>query len=125
MVVDLNKKVLKKVVRKQRIIRNIWKFNENRTRVRFEKTVKQLVSTDAPDLWKTFKDGVLKTCDEVCGKKKSRRDQGGMWWWNEEVKDAIATKKAALKELCRFPSEENRTQYKSIRNQTRKLLLEL
>ena len=52
--VDLDKKVLKKVVREQRIIgRNIWKLNENRTRVRFEKRVKELESTDAPDLWKT------------------------------------------------------------------------
>ena len=89
--VDLNKKVLKKVVRKERIMRRkTWKLNENRTRVRIEKRVKELVSTDTPDLWKTFKHGVLKACDEVCGKKKSRRDQGDMWWWNEEVKDNIA-----------------------------------
>ena len=41
-VVDLDKKVLKKVVRKQRIItEKIWKLNENRTRVRFEKKSKR------------------------------------------------------------------------------------
>ena len=51
-VVYLNKKVLKKVVRKERIIRRkIWKLNENRTRVRFEKRVKELVNTDASYLW--------------------------------------------------------------------------
>ena len=62
-------------MRKQQIIRRkIWKLNENQTRVRFEKRVKELVSTDAPNLWKIFKDGVLKACDEVHGKKKSRRD---------------------------------------------------
>ena len=66
--VVVDKKVLKNIVRKQRIIRKIWKLNENRTRVRFENRVKELVSTDAPDLTKTFKDGVLKACDEVCGK---------------------------------------------------------
>ena len=43
-----------------------------------------------------------------------------MWWWNKEVKDIIARKKAAFKELFRFPSEKNKTQYKGIRNQTRK-----
>ena len=102
-VVDLDKKVLKKVVRKQRIRRRkIWKLNENQTRVKFEKRVKELVRTDAPDLWKTFKDGVLKACAEMCGKKKSRRDLGDMWWWNE-IKDTIARKKAAFKELCGFP----------------------
>ena len=50
------KKVPKKTVKKPRIIqRKIWKLNENRIRVRFEKRVKELVSTDAPDLWKTQK----------------------------------------------------------------------
>ena len=122
-IVDLDKKVLKKIVRKERIIRRkIWKLNENQRRVRFEKRVKELVSTDAPDLWKTFRDGVLKACDDLCGKKKSRRDQRDMWWWNEEVKDTITRKKAAFKELCRFPSEQNKTQYKRIRNQTRKIV---
>ena len=86
------------------------------------KRVEELASTDAPDLWKTFIDGVLKACDEVCGKKKSRRDQGDMWWWNEEVKDTITRKKAAFKELCRFPSEQNKTQYKPIKNQTRTIV---
>ena len=63
----------------ERIIkRKIWKLNENQTRVRFQKRVKELVSTDAPDLWETFRDGVLKTFDEVCRKKESRRDQGDM-----------------------------------------------
>ena len=97
-------------------------MNENRTKVTFEKRVKELVSADVPDLWKTFKDGVLKACGEVSGKKKSRRGRGDMWWWNEEVKDTIARKKAAFKELCRFPSEENKTQYKRLRNQTRKIV---
>ena len=56
----------------------MWKLNEIRTRVRFENKVKELVSTDVPNLWKTLTDGVLKACDEVCGKKKSRRDRGDM-----------------------------------------------
>ena len=120
-VVDLDKKVLQKVVRKQRIIRRkICKLNGNQTRVRFEKKVKELVSTDAPDLWKPFKNNVPKACDEMCGKKKFRRDRGDMWWWNEETEDTIARKKAAFKELCRFPLEENKTKYKRLRNQRRK-----
>ena len=36
---------------------------ERTKQVRFEKRVKELVSTDASNLWKTFKDGVLKACD--------------------------------------------------------------
>ena len=81
------------------------------------------MSTDASDLWKTFRDGVIKACDELCRKKKSRGDQGDMWWWNEEVKDTITRKKAAFEELCRLPLEQNKTQYKRIRKQTRKILV--
>ena len=77
------------------------------------KRVKELVSTDAPDLWKTFKDGVRKACE----RKKSRRGRGDVWWWNEEFKETIATYKVAFKELCRFSSDENKTQHKRLRNQ--------
>ena len=45
------------------------------------------------DLWKCFKEGVLKACDEACGKKKGRRDQGDTWCRNKDVKEAIARKK--------------------------------
>ena len=38
-------------------------------------------------------DGVLKTCDEVCGKKMGMRSKGDTWWWNEEVKEAVSKKK--------------------------------
>ena len=70
---------------------------------------------------KLSSDRVLQEYDEVCGKKKSKRDRGDMWWWNEKVKDTIARKKATFKELCRFPLEENKTQYKRLRNQMRKV----
>ena len=73
-------------------------------------------------MWETFKDGVLKACDEVCGKKKSRRDRGDMWRWNEKVKNNTARKKAAFKELYRLSSEENKIEYDCLRNQTRKIV---
>ena len=37
----------------------------------FEKRAKELGSTDAYDLWKTFKDVVLKACDEVCVERRN------------------------------------------------------
>ena len=38
-----------------------------------------MVSADAPDLWKCFKEGVLKACDEVCGiKERKERSRGYM-----------------------------------------------
>ena len=76
-VVDLDKKIQKKIVRKEQIVRKrMWKLKENQTGLRFEKESKRLVTTDT-DFWKTFKGYVLKVCDVVCG-KKSGRDRGGM-----------------------------------------------
>ena len=74
-------------------------MNDNQTRVRFQKSVKELVRTNGADLQKIFKDGVLKACDEML-KKKSKIDGGDMWWWNDEVKGTVARKKAAFEELC-------------------------
>ena len=86
----LVKKKAKKVVRKEAIKRRrIWKLKEEDTRARFEGRVGELEITDALDLWKCFKEGVLKACDEVCGKKNGRRDQGDTWWWNEDVKEVM------------------------------------
>ena len=42
-------------------------------------------------------------------------------WWNEEV-NILSVKKTKFKELCKFPSEENKTQHKLLRNQTRKIV---
>ena len=61
----------------------------------------------------------------MCGKKKSRRDQGDIWWWNEEIKDIIARKKATFKELCRFPSDKIRLNTNVYEIKQEKLLLEL
>ena len=61
--IDLDKKVPEKIVRKQWIVRKMWKLNENQTRVKFDNS--KLVSADMSDLLKTFKDGALKACDEV------------------------------------------------------------
>ena len=31
--------------------------------------------------------GILRACDEVCGKKRGRRSKGDTYWWNEVVKE--------------------------------------
>ena len=77
LVTDLDKKKVKKIVRKESIMRRrVWKLNENNMRRRFEERVEELVNVGTPDIWKCFKESVLKACDEVCRKKKGRRDRG-------------------------------------------------
>ena len=57
---------------------------------------------------------MLKACDEVCGKKKGRRDQGDTYWWNEDMKEAITRMKDAHKEICKSGSEANKAKYKNM-----------
>ena len=80
-VLDLDKRISRKIVKKERIMRRrVWKLNEKPTRMAFENKVKELVNTEGLDSWKSFKGGLLSACDEVCGKKASRRDCGDKWW---------------------------------------------
>ena len=108
MAVDLVKKKAKKVVRKEAFERRkVWKLKEDDTRARFEERVGELVRANIPDLWKCFREEMLKAFDEVCGRTKERRGQGDTWWWNKDVKEAIARKKDAHKEMCKSGTEAN------------------
>ena len=73
--------------------RKISLLKDVKIRNRFEEKLFELVDVEAPNLWGHAKDGVLKTCDKVCGKKRLRRNKGDTWWWNEEVKEAVSRKK--------------------------------
>ena len=65
--------------------------------------------------WKCFKEGMLKACDEVCGKKKGRGDQG-------DVKEAIARKKDLHKKMCKSGTEVNKVRYKNMKNWAKKVV---
>ena len=58
-VVDLVKKKVEKVVRKEAFERRkVWKLKEDDTRAKFEERVGELVRADGPDLWKCFGEGM-------------------------------------------------------------------
>ena len=84
--------------------------------------MKELVNTEAKDLWGSFEDGVLETCKVLCGKRKQRRERGSTRWWNEEVQEAINRKKNRFRKMCKMQSEENKDNYKRKRNQIRKIV---
>ena len=49
-------------------------------KTRLQDRVNELVYVDAPNLWNTFKNRMIQACDEVCGKKKDRRNHRDTWW---------------------------------------------
>ena len=102
--------------------RRVWNLKDIEVRNNFKQRVEEPVDMHSPDLWKTFKDGVLKACDELCGKKMLRRKGGNTWLWNEEVKDVIARKKEPYKTLRKSKFEGNWVRYKAIRSKAKKLV---
>ena len=80
-VTDVDKRKLKKVVKNnQTFRRRVWKLKENNMKTKFQERIRELVDVDAPNLWNTFKNSMLQACDEVCGKKKGRKNHGDTWW---------------------------------------------
>ena len=92
--------VVVNLVKKKVVRRKVWKLKEDDMTARFEERVGELVSADAPDVWKCFREGMLKAFDDVCGKTKGRRDQGDTWWWS--------------KEMCESGTEVNKARYKDM-----------
>ena len=94
LVANVDKTKLNKVVKKEsRVKRMVWKLKEREMQEKFEKRVEELVDVETTNLWESFRDGVLTACDELCGKKKVRKNGGNTWWWNEEVRNPIARRK--------------------------------
>ena len=76
---------MNKVVKKEsRVKRMVWKLN-GREMQKLERKVEELVDVETTNLWEPFIDGVLKVCDELCG-KKDRKNAGNKWWWNAKVR---------------------------------------
>ena len=67
----------------------------------FERRVAELVDVETTNLWESFRDGVLTACDELCGKKKVRKNGENKWWWNGEVRNTKARKKEAFTTFCK------------------------
>ena len=85
---------------------------------KFERRVEELVDVETTNLSESFTDGILTPCDELCGKKKVRKNGRNKWWWNEEVRNDIARKKEAFEMFCKTGLEEYKISYRKMRNQT-------
>ena len=72
------------------------------------------------DLWGSFKVGVLKACNDVCGYKKNRKCNVNRWWRNSGVEDEIQKKKEAYKEMKKNSSEETKNEYMRLKKAVKK-----
>ena len=68
---DIDKKKIRNVVRITCTDRRkINLLRDLKIRNQFEEKVITFFDIGVPNLWRHFKDWILKACDEVCGKKK-------------------------------------------------------
>ena len=74
----------------------IWK--------RFEEKVIKLVDVGMPNIWGHFKDGIIKACNEVCG-RKLRRCKVDTWWWQRRY--MVVAKEIHGGYIERIMNEEN------------------
>ena len=72
------------------------------------------------DLCGSFKESVLKACDEVCGYRKNMKCNVNTWWWNSGVKDEIQRKKEAYKEMIKNPTEGTQNEYRRLKKDVKK-----
>ena len=76
----MDKRKLNKVVKKESSVKRMArKLKEKEMQEKFERKVEELVDVETTNLWKYFKDEVLTACDELCGKKKVRKNGGNKW----------------------------------------------
>ena len=54
----------------------VWKLKEKEIKEKCEQRVVELVDTKAVDLWESYKNGVLRACDELCGKNEREKRSG-------------------------------------------------
>ena len=60
---------------------------------------------------------MLKSCDEVCGYKKT--GNVNTWWWNSVAKDEIQKKKMHIEDLTN-PTEETLHEYRRLKKAAKK-----
>ena len=114
---DIDKKKIRNVPRKTCTERRkISMLKDVKIRKQFEGKDIKLVDVGSQNFWAHFKHGVLKACDEVCGKKRGRRNKGDTWWWNDEVKETVLRKKEAHRAMCQNRTGENKMMCKIMKN---------
>ena len=90
-------------------------LKDAKTRKRLEKS-NQIIDVGSPNLWGYFKDGVLKTCDEVCG----RRGKGGVKEIHGGGMKRAFSRKKAHKAMHWNSTDENKWKHRSMKNKANK-----
>ena len=98
------------------------KLKDMEIREKYKKKLDEVLRTQEMsqvNKWTTFKNTILKTAEEICGKKKISPRNKRTKWWNESVKDKIKRKKDAWKEYTRTKRPEDQEKYRKARGEAK------
>lgn len=71
------------------------------------------------EVWKIFKETLIKNARQICGVKKFKQDTKRTRWWNEGVKRTIREKKKAWKKYIYTKNHEDKEEYIRKRNKAK------
>jgi len=80
---------------------------------------------DANRMWEDMSSVIRKVAKEICGESRGGRlDSRETWWWNDEVQQAIKTKKECYKRWFKDKNETNLEEYRLSSRKAKKAVRE-
>ena len=125
-IVDLMVKVADRKEKKMRKPKKIktWRLKNPEVKLKFEKEVAEKLKTarNDSDVWKIYEETIVQTAKEVCGETNgvARKRNKETWWWNCSVQTAIAEKKAAFKKWQKSGAQEDKQEYRRMKQEAKR-----
>ena len=113
----------KKEMRKPKRIKE-WKLRNPEIQQNFEMKVAEKFEKSQSDQvnWKAYEKNILQAAKEVCGETTGKISKGNKetWWWNKTVQHAIAEKKTAFKKWQKSGTEEDKREYRTLKQEAKR-----
>ena len=73
-------------------------------------------------MWEEFKEGIVGTAEEVCGRRNGQSGKKRTGWWGKMVKAPIRKRKMAYKRWLQVKTEEAREMYLEAKEEAKQVV---
>ena len=105
-----------------------WKLQDLGVRTQYRILVKEKVPEgdlrDVEEEWKDFKNTLIHSTEEVCGRAGGRKKEKQTPWWNESVKEAVKRKQKAWQKMEADRTQENIEEYRRVKSNLKTMVKE-
>ena len=125
---DMQFKATKRRRRKFEPRVRVWKLKEEKTCEEFRCKVGDKVEEVkwkglcVNDHWQQMKGIMMETAQDICGMTKGPPRHKETWWWNEEVAEAVRSKKIKYGKWKKENTDEARMEYKKSRQNVKRVI---